>query len=437
MGCVNVANRDRLQRARGKVTHLSASQLRVFSWGFVSQLSSSLTNFGMAWMAARTLGPAGLGSVTLGFSYYLIVLGLQRGLITEPLAASSSALPANERDRAAQSGLVMSGIWSLIVAMPLAAATPWLSGNLGAGLVLFSGWLVPALIQDFWRSVLFRDRRGKAAALNDLGWLAVMSLTAPFVFAIARPWAVVACWGLGALFGAGLGFLQTGFLQTGTHPAPPRQAITWWRSEAWPLGRWLGAGGILYAVTSQAFVFLLAALLGTRAVGGLRAVESVFAPLSMLAPALALPGLPAVSRAAAESAEAGRALAARIGGAATGLASVYVLSAFLFPGTLLAWVFGAEFREFSGIVWPVGLAQILTGPMVGFMLLLIVQNRGRILLFTGVLQATVTLGAGLGLAATMGLVGAAWGKALGSTAQSVAISLAALHQGQGDSDAPR
>ena len=43
--------------------------------------------------------------------------------------------------------------------------------------------------------------------------------------------------------------------------------------------------------------FVVAGILGAGAVGGLRSVESLFAPLTVIGPALNLPGLPAVARA--------------------------------------------------------------------------------------------------------------------------------------------
>ena len=63
---------------------------RSIAFGFIDQAFSSATNFGLSLIAGRLLGPSGLGEVFLGFSIYLVALGLQRRLLTEPLVASTA-----------------------------------------------------------------------------------------------------------------------------------------------------------------------------------------------------------------------------------------------------------------------------------------------------------------------------------------------------------
>ena len=58
---------------------------RRFSWGIADQAVSSLTNFALGLLVARSVGPAELGSFALVFNTYLIALCLTRVFSTDPL----------------------------------------------------------------------------------------------------------------------------------------------------------------------------------------------------------------------------------------------------------------------------------------------------------------------------------------------------------------
>ena len=113
------------------------------------------------------------------------------------------------------------------------------------------------MIQDFWRSVLFRDGRARAAATNDACWLLAMAVTAPLAWSLHSAWSVIGCWGFGALAGTLLGFAQTR-----ARPHWPRRALHWWRTELWPLGRWLGANSLGYSILSYSTLIVLVSLVG-------------------------------------------------------------------------------------------------------------------------------------------------------------------------------
>ncbi len=97
-------------------------------------------------------------------------------------------------------------------------------------------------------------------------------------------WGVAASWGFGALVGALLGFAQTR-----VRPLSLRRSWDTWRGYGWRFGRWLAAETIAYSAGMQAAVFIIAGLLGTAAIGGLRAVQTVFGPITLLAPAVRFP----------------------------------------------------------------------------------------------------------------------------------------------------
>jgi hypothetical protein len=134
----------------------------------------------------------------------------------------------------------------------------------------------------------------------------------------------------------------------------------------------------------------------------------VFAPLSLLVPAIALPGLPAVARSYSRSWDAGRALALRIGALVAALTIAYVTLFTLFAGLLTA-VFGDQFARFQTLVAPIGLGQIALAAGAGFPLLLKAQGRGRALFLSRLAGLLLTLGVSAFLAVTQGLTAVAWG----------------------------
>ena len=96
-------------------------------------------------------------------------------------------------------------------------------------LLLIAPWLVVLLLQDFWRNLLFREGRAAAAAANDGIWFACMAAAVPLALNFKTEWAVISVWGLGALAGAVIGFLQARVL-----PFPRAAAFAWWHREGWP-----------------------------------------------------------------------------------------------------------------------------------------------------------------------------------------------------------
>jgi O-antigen/teichoic acid export membrane protein len=374
-----------------------------YVWGFVSQGCSSATNLGLAIVAARVLGPVGLGAVMIAFGSYVAILALQRGLITDPLLARSSQVGTATRTLAGESALTMTIVGALGATVLMSVAGAVVRGDTGNALLAISLWLPALLLQDYWRCVLFRDDRARAAAINDASWLLVMIVAAPLAWVSGATSAVIATWGAGALAGAVLGVIQTRYR--------PRTsgAVRWWRRELWPLGRWLGVNSVGHVVATYALLFVFAYLFGTAGLGGYRAVVTVFAPLSLIASAIALPGLPALSRSHAESKLRAVRLATRLGLVAVVATAGYVLAMSANGGVIIPLIFGTAFKPYADLIWPVGIAQLATAAGVGYALLLKAQSRGLAVLFSDTFGGCVALVLSCLLGALYGLTAAVWG----------------------------
>jgi O-antigen/teichoic acid export membrane protein len=407
---------------------------RNLSWGMVDQLFSSATNFGLSLLAGRLLGPSGLGVVLIGYFAYLACLSLLRALVSDPLVALAAPLSTAARQRAVRFGLTTSMVEGTIAAAALAVAGAAIPGRIGTGLLLFAPWMLPLLVQDYWRAVLFMEHRGRAATANDGIWLVAMAVAAPLLSLVGSEWAVIASWAGGATAGAVLGFVQMRI-----RPAAPLASMRWWRAELWPLGRWLSANAVLYSLMNYATVVALVALLGTRRFGGLQAAITLFGPLSLVSNAISFPGLPAVSRALATSRASARNLAGLIGVVAAALIAAYVagLSILSVSGTgALPLLFGSSFKHFSNLVWPVATGQLLTGAALGFALLLTAQKRGRAILGYGAVTWLGSFVLASTLAWTSGVVGAAWGLAGGLALGAVTKTALALRGVESRPSAP-
>lgn len=395
------------------------------SWGFVDQGFSSATNFALAVIAGQLIGADGLGVVFLGFTAYLLAQSFQRALIANPLVVLSSRLgPANREavTRAAFSLVLVAivGVTALLVVLGLV-----IPGPLGRGLLIFAPWTGAAMLQDMWRAVLFRDRRGAGAAVNDGVWALAMLGTLPIALAVRQDWAIVIPWGSGAAIGAVLGWFQIRLV-----PDRIRPAWSWWRSQAWPLGRWFGLDNLLYVIQSQVVVFSLAVILGAASIGGLRAVQAVFAPMTLLSNALELPGLPLLSRELGVSAARARFVAARLSALALTAVAVYLLVFGLFRETVIRVVFGSTFTRFTDLVLPVGAHELLAAVSVGFVLFLKAQRRGRALIVVRIVGDGAVLVLAVWLAATRGLLASAWGMTAASAISLTVLLFLALRDGR-------
>ncbi len=405
----------RLRRSTGVVT---------LSWGLIDQGFSSATNLGLAVLAGRNAGPGGLGVVYLGFSAYLVALTMQRALITDPMIVVSAPHQPVDRAAAARRALtvvIAAGVVTTVLLVLLGLVLP---ASIGTGLLFFVPWLLGTLVQDFWRALLFRDRRGGAAALNDGVWAAAMAASIPLLLVFHNQWIVVSTWGIGAVAGGLLGFWQSGL-----RPAGLRVSLRWWKCDLWPLARWLGPESALLVVQGHAVVFALVAILGTADVGGLRAVQAVFAPMTLLAQAITFPGLPLLAAMAVTSRRLARVWALRLSAVGVGLVLAYLLVLSLLPRHLLGVVFGSAFDPFDSLIAPIGVLQVLSAASLCVGLLVKAEGRVRALLLNRVIAAVATVILSVALAVAGGLTAAAWGMTVAAAIGSITIAVIAFWPG--------
>src|SRR6266511_2221444 len=80
----------------GLFTGFVAEAGRKFSWGLADQVFSSLTNFALTFLVARSVGADEFGDFAIAFTIYLTAMGVTRAAITSPLSIRYSTRPESE-----------------------------------------------------------------------------------------------------------------------------------------------------------------------------------------------------------------------------------------------------------------------------------------------------------------------------------------------------
>ena len=385
------------------------------AWGGVDQGLSSATNLGLSVLAGRFLGEAGLGVTFLGFSACFLSLSIVRGFVTAPFVVVTSALDPAEREDATRHCITLVVSAAIGVGVLMALIGMVVSDPLGQSLVVFAPWSTALIVQDLWRSTLFRDQRGKDAALNDGVWAGVMLLMVPVVWWYPHVWSVAFAWGAGAAAGAVVGFWQVKLRPDGF-----AAATRWWRRDLRRLGSWMAAQSVMFAAGAQMTIIILAVLLTKSDLGGLRAVLVVFAPMTLIGEALHYPGVPIMTRALASTLTEARRWAWRLGLGAIVLIGLYLAVLIPFSDQVLSKVFRPEFTRFTPLILPTAIAQFVWASSIGFVILLKADRRVHASVACIAANTLSTFTLTPVLAARYGVLGAAWGLAAGTAAGAIA-----------------
>jgi O-antigen/teichoic acid export membrane protein len=289
-------------------------------------------------------------------------------------------------------------------------------GDPGRAFLLFAPWVTGALVQEYWKAILFQEGHGGTAALTDATRLAIMALALPVTLDHRSDYVIVGAWGLGAIAGFGVGTVKLR-----ARLGRIIEAFMLLRGETLVLGRWLGAREVVYQLATYVTVLILAAVIGSEDLGGLRSAEALFSPFSLIAAAFALPALPALSRELTSSRDAAQRLTIRISVVAALLGVAYFIVMVWIGGWLLVHLFGSSFSSFRGLIWPMAVAQLFYVGSFAFTALLIVEKRGAELFVAGAVGAAATVGLTTALASSYGVTGAAWGLAAAAGAASVLV----------------
>lgn len=372
-----------------------------YALGLADQALQSAITFTLTIVAARSVGPAGLGAVALGFAALLIPAGLQRALVVDPYVTYRESVGPDEQ--AYRAALSISTGAGLAFSLVFAAGGLLATGALHSGLLAFAPWVAPFLVQMLYRAAAFRHGHGEGALA--VSSVSLATFAALLALGVGNDVAsVVAAWGIGMAAGAVTAVALSSFRRIGI-----RVAWSWFRRDALPFGRWLACATAAFTISTYTVLVLLSAILGPAAVGGYRAIESAFSPLSLVAVGLSNPGVRELRNAVATGGEVR--VAAALGGVAALVTGTYaLLLSFWEEG--LSRLFGNGFEQYLYLVAPIAVGQVILALPLGFSLLLKVKRRGRLYLPIGLLSPLAAVASAPVAAYYVGLQAAAWAIAL-------------------------
>ncbi len=264
-------------RLLGRYSHIN--------WALADQAMVSGVNFLTGILLARYLGIEGFGQFTLAWMSVVFVNALQHAMIIAPMVSIGPKQPAADLPAYYGAVIAQQAVFSLCAFAVLFAtieASPlvfpdWGLGGLGLPLASAA---VAFQCQDFLRRYLFTRGRAAHAFVNDgvryFGQLAILTwlfLSFPdrresesALWVIAGAAAAAACHGV--------------FLVERMAWAPGALRAT--AARHWHFSRWLAGSAAMQWVTANLFLLAAGALLGTAAVGALRAAQTLLGPCNIL-----------------------------------------------------------------------------------------------------------------------------------------------------------
>jgi len=405
-----------------RFTHkqLSADKLSVrFGLTTMDQSVSSISNFAVGVAVARVAGVAGLGAYSLVYAVWLVVAGIHRSLITDPMSIEND-MYQSDASRHVRIGL-SAELWLGIGAATLFCACGAILIELGQHVIglcflAISPTLPCLLAQDYWRWVGFMKAQPQKSLTNDIVFDLLQGATfaALFLFGIRSPLMAIGAWGVGAAGGALLGLWQFSSRPTLIGGLDRIQT-------RWKLSKWLVAVSATSQATSQATLVLSAAFLGPAGIGGLKAATSlVSGPSMVLIQAGGNIGLPEATKALKERGWPGlRRIQHFI--TAAGMVSVGLVATvvFCFGHQLLVLVYGSAFGRFTTVAEIMAIAYFINTVGLGAILSLKAIRKIQLLLRMTVISLIVSIVALCILAPIFGIVGAAVSTLIGTVTNTI------------------
>jgi glycosyltransferase involved in cell wall biosynthesis len=399
------------------------------SWGVADQALSSLTNFAVAIVVARSLGIEELGAFSIAFATYLIAINASRGLATDPLVVrySGAELPSWRRAVGSSTGTATAVGAAAGAGCGIAGLV--LAGPTGPTLLALGVTLPGLLLQDSWRFAFFSAGRGRQAFANDLVWALCL---VPLLAAVAaRPtpgvsWFVLA-WGGSATVAAVVGGFQARLV-------PRVSKVRHWLWRHRDLAPRYLAENLSISGAYQLRAYGLGAIAGLAAVGALRGAELLLGPFNVVMMGIGLMAVSEAVRVSRRSMRSLRPFCLLLGGMQAGAAAAWGLALLLLlPRGLGERVLGLSWQPASALLVPVTLTAVNAGLSTGASAGLRALGAASRSLRSQVAGSSAYVVGGLLGAAGAGAAGAAWGAAA-ATSIGTGIWWLQLHRALGEAE---
>ncbi len=378
--------------------------VRRTGWGFADQALSSLTNFALGILVARSVPAADFGAFGLAFSTYLLFLGVARSLTSDCVVVRYSASSEEVHREATADAMGASIAIGAVGGLGCCIASTVVDGTLASALLALGLALPGLLAQDTWRFAFFSAGRGVDAFRNDLVWAIVLFAGAGAVVLLERAsvfWFVLA-WGGSATVAAIVGVFQANVIPR------LRRALVWLRAQR-DLGLpFLGQFTALIG-GAQLSIYGVASIAGLAAAGSFRAVGILMGPVTMLHRGIRLTAVPDTVRTAKTSPADLGPKVGRISSSLAAMTLAWGLSILFLPDEIGKAVLGDSWRGARAILLALTLSNacgaLIAGIEIGLRSLAAAGRSLRARATMTPLVVAFTLGG----ASVGGVEGAAWG----------------------------
>ena len=255
--------------ARSRIALVCGDQALVSGCNFLTML-----------VLVRAMGLERYGAFGMIWTVALFVVGLQHAFVSQPMLSIGPKCAPEERAGFRGAILLLQGAFTALAALGCVGAyhlmrSVWADPALDGALVPGVATMLAAQARTFVRYAFFAADRPRAALANDallypLQLAAVSALAAAGAVTLERVlWAVAATHGLATL----AGLVRYGEARFS------RSAFRATLARAWSMGRWLGVTSVSQWLSANCFLVAAGVVLGSGAVGALRAAQNVIGVL--------------------------------------------------------------------------------------------------------------------------------------------------------------
>jgi O-antigen/teichoic acid export membrane protein len=396
---------------------------RKSAYSLIDQGLTALTSFSVSFLLARWLAPDVYGAYAVAFAAYLFVCGFPNALVLEPMsvlgpARHAAVLPRYFRAQIAVH-VVLVGILS--VAALVASLTAWRLSPQGplAAALLGAGLAVPFLLLLWLARRMCYVRQRPATAIAGTSVCLLLVLLGLYLLRhldLLSPFTAFLLLGGASFLGS---CVILGRLAAATSTTDSPGALPWQSAlrENWSYGRWLVGNAILYPLSGQLQMFLVAGFLGLGSAGVLRAMMLPAAVMTQAVSASDLLILPGFSY------DFGRTFLRRMRQKAA-LVSCALAAAGLCFAVLLHFVtvpterflFRGKFASYAWLMPALALIPAANGFNAGFSAALRASQKPHFDLFANAIAAPVAVVTAFVFIHRWGLAGAATSLVAGSVA---------------------
>ena len=376
------------------------------SWGLADQAVSSITNFVVGIVVARSLGVVSFGVFGLAWVTYAVILNISRGLVTDPLAVRFSGVPRAAWRTAVAQTSGSSLVVGLITGAVCAVSGLLMGGALGSAFIALGVVLPGLLVQDNWRFAFIAGGDSRKAFVNDVVWGVALVPAMLIAAQHGSVWAYLLAWGASAAVAACFGAVQARILPL------PAEITTWLRQQR-DLGPRYLVENVSISGAAQIRLFGVGAIAGLAEVGAVRGSELLMGPFLSLLMGLIISTIPEAARVLRSSPDKLIRFCLVLGTVqATGALVWGMALLFVLPDAAGLYVLGPIWPAAAALILPATISvvnsSLQTAAAVGLRALGASRRSMAMQLFGSLLYVVF----GVAGAAVGGAVGSAWGVAI-------------------------